>query len=66
MPIDLGQGGVSTRDYFIKVKARRIFAVVLIVLGAVLMLAAPDTVSGALMMAIGILVEIVGIALEKR
>ena len=30
------------------------------------MLAAPDTVSGALMMAIGILVEIVGIALEKR
>lgn len=39
---------------------------VLIVLGAGLMLAAPDTVSGAAMMGAGVVLEIVGIALEKR
>lgn len=47
-------------------KPRRIAAGVLLVLGAILMLAAPQTPSGAVAMGLGVLIEIVGIALERR
>lgn len=49
-------------------KARRIVAGVLVVLGAVLMFAAPETesLSGAIAMGLGVLIEIAGIALERR
>ncbi|HET7831482.1 MAG TPA: hypothetical protein VFK88_00815 [Gallionella sp.] len=45
---------------------RRIVAVILIVLGAMLMLLAPDIWQGALVLALGIVLEIVGIALEHK
>lgn len=45
---------------------RRVVAGVLIVFGAVLMLAATETLSGALVIALGVAIEIAGIALERR
>ena len=49
-------------------KARRIVAGVLVVLGAVLMFAAPEAeyVAGAIVMGLGVVLEIAGIALERR
>ena len=49
-------------------KPRRIVAGVLVVLGVVLMFAAPETesLSGAIVMGLGVLIEIGGIALEGR
>ena len=49
-------------------KPRRIIAGALVVVGAVLMFAAPETesVAGAIVMGLGVLVEIAGIALERR
>ena len=45
---------------------RRIAAGVLIVFGAVLMFAAPDTMSGLVMVVLAVAIEAVGIALERR
>ncbi|MCL4799745.1 MAG: hypothetical protein KJ025_09180 [Burkholderiales bacterium] len=45
---------------------RRILAGALVVLGAVLIFAAPETVSGVVLISIGILIELVGIMLERR
>jgi len=39
---------------------------VLVVLGAVLMFTAPATMSGVVLIAVGVLIEIVGIMLERR
>ena len=39
---------------------------VLIAFGAVLMFAAPETRSGVIMIALGVAIEIAGIALERR
>lgn len=49
-------------------KTRRIVAGALIVLGAALMFAAPESeaLGGAIVMALGVLLEIAGIALERR
>ena len=47
-------------------KPRRIVAALLIVIGAVAMFAAPKTLGGILMIAAGVLIEILGIALERR
>lgn len=49
-------------------KPRRIAAGVLVVLGALLMFAAPEAefLSGAVVMGFGVLMEIAGIALERR
>lgn len=47
-------------------KARRLVAGLLIVLGAVMLFAAPETRGGVLAIAAGVIIEIVGIALEKR
>ena len=63
---DPDQENALAQEYLGCVKPRKILAGALIVLGAVLMLAAPGTASGALMIAAAILVEIVGITLEKR
>jgi hypothetical protein len=49
-----------------KTIARRVVAGMLIVFGAVLMFAAPETLSGALVVALGVAIEIAGIALERR
>ena len=46
--------------------ARRVFAAVLIVIGAVTLFAAPETLGGLLAIAAGVTIELVGIALEKR
>ncbi len=51
---------------FKKPLARRIVAVILIALGAILMLLAPNIWQGALVLALGIVLEIVGIALEHQ
>ncbi len=47
-------------------KPRRVVATLLIVLGAVMLFAAPETLGGVLAIATGVIVEIVGITLEKR
>jgi hypothetical protein len=48
-------------------KSRRIIAISLILLGALLMLLTPDqTTGGLLIIAIGVIIEIAGITLERR
>ena len=49
-------------------KPRRIVAGALVVLGAILMFAAPgaEPLGGAIVMVLGVLLEIAGIALERR
>jgi hypothetical protein len=47
-------------------KPRRVVAAVLIALGAVMLFAAPETLGGLLAIGAGVLIEVVGIALEKR
>ena len=47
-------------------KSKRVVAVLLIALGAVMLLAAPATVGGLIAIAAGVAIEIVGITLEKR
>ncbi len=47
-------------------KPRRVVAALLIALGAVMLFAAPETLGGALAITAGVIIEIVGIALEKR
>ena len=49
-----------------KKQHRRVLAAGLIVLGALLMWFATENVGGLVLIGIGVLVEIVGIALEKR
>lgn len=49
-----------------QMKARRWVAAALVVLGAVMLFAAPETLGGLLAMAAGVMIEVVGIALEKR
>ena len=45
---------------------RRIVAGLLIAVGAVLMVMAPETWGGLLLIVVGVAVEVAGIALEKR
>lgn len=47
-------------------KFRRLVAALLIALGAVMLFAAPETRGGLLAIAAGVIIEIVGIALDKR
>jgi hypothetical protein len=46
--------------------ARRASSVILLVLGAVVMLFAPETWAGALLLILGVAIELIGIALERR
>lgn len=47
-------------------RARRTSAVILVVLGAMLMLFAPEAWPGALVLILGVVLELFGIALEHR
>ena len=49
-----------------KVTARRALAGALIVLGAVLIWLAPETWAGAVLLALGVLVELVGVSLSRQ
>lgn len=53
-------------EYHLPMKPRRVVAALLIALGAVMLFAAPETLGGVLAIAAGVIIEIVGIALEKR
>lgn len=45
---------------------RRASAVIMVVMGAILMLLAPDAWPGALLLILGIVLELAGIALEHK
>jgi type IV secretory pathway VirB2 component (pilin) len=45
-------------------RTRRVIAVILVVLGAILMFLAPEAWPGALVLILGVVLELVGIALE--
>jgi hypothetical protein len=45
---------------------RRAIAVIMMVLGAILMFLAPEVWQGALLLALGVALELIGIALEHR
>lgn len=47
-------------------RTRRVSAIILIVLGAMLMFLAPEVWQGALLLALGVVLELVGIALEHK
>lgn len=47
-------------------KARRLTAIALVVLGAALMVLAPEWAGGYLILLLGLVLEIVGIALARR
>ena len=49
-----------------RVTARRILAVTFIVLGAVLILLAPETWPGAALLALGVLVELIGWSISHQ
>jgi drug/metabolite transporter (DMT)-like permease len=63
---DQGQKPTFTFEYHLPIKPRRVVAALLIALGAVMLFAAPETLGGVLAIAAGVMIEIVGIALEKR
>jgi len=50
----------------IKPLTRRVIAVIMVVLGALLMLLAPEAWPGALLLVLGVAVELLGIALERK
>lgn len=47
-------------------RIRRASAVIMVVLGAILMLLAPEVWQGALLLALGVVLELLGIALEHK
>ncbi|HUV99086.1 MAG TPA: hypothetical protein VMV88_02935 [Gallionella sp.] len=47
-------------------RIRRTIAAIMIVLGAILMFLAPELWPGALLFALGIILELAGIALERK
>jgi drug/metabolite transporter (DMT)-like permease len=47
-------------------KARKIIAGILVVLGIMLMILAPETMTGIALVIIGVAIEAIGIALERR
>jgi hypothetical protein len=63
---DFGQAPALNFEYRLPMKPRRLVAALLIALGAVMLYAAPETLGGALAIATGVIIEIVGIALEKH
>lgn len=46
-------------------RIRRTGALILVVLGAILMLLAPEVWQGALLLALGVIIELIGITLER-
>ncbi len=49
-----------------KRRSRRVLAIFLVVLGGVLMYLAPEMWAGLVVLVIGVLVELAGIALERK
>lgn len=49
-----------------KQRTRRVLATLLVVLGGVLMYLAPEIWAGLLVLALGVVIELAGIALEHR
>lgn len=49
-----------------KRRSRRVLAMFLVLLGGALMYLAPEVWGGLLVLALGVVVELVGIALERR
>lgn len=49
-----------------KRRSRRVLAIFLVVLGGVLMYLAPEMWTGLVVLVIGVLVELAGIALERK
>jgi hypothetical protein len=49
-----------------KRRTRRVLAIFLVVLGGVLMYLAPEMWAGLVVLAVGVVVELAGIALERR
>lgn len=49
-----------------KPQTRRAIAVIMVVLGALLMLLAPEAWPGALLLVLGVALELLGIALEHK
>jgi hypothetical protein len=49
-----------------KPRSRRALAMFLVVLGGVLMILAPEIWAGLVVLALGVVVELAGIALERR
>lgn len=49
-----------------KRRSRRVLAIFLVVLGGLLMYLAPEIRIGLVVLAVGVLVELAGIALERR
>lgn len=47
-------------------RARRASAMIMVVLGVILMLLAPEVWQGALLLVLGVVLELVGIALEHK
>lgn len=47
-------------------RARRTVAVIMVMLGAILMFLAPETWPGGLVLVLGIVLELAGIAMEHR
>jgi membrane-bound ClpP family serine protease len=47
-------------------KPRRVIAIALVVLGGVLIFLAPGTPGGAVLIGLGIVIEVIGIFLERR
>lgn len=64
--LDFGQAPALSFAYRLPMKFRRLVAALLIALGAVMLFAAPETRGGLLAIAAGVIIEIVGIALDKR
>jgi hypothetical protein len=49
-----------------KRRSRRVLATILVVLGGVLMFLAPEIWAGLIVLALGVVIELAGIALERK
>lgn len=49
-----------------KQRSRRVLAMILVVLGGVLMVLAPEIWAGLVVLALGVVIEVAGIALERK
>jgi len=47
-------------------RIRRTGALIMVVLGAILMFLAPEVWQGALLLAMGVIIELIGITLERK
>ncbi len=50
----------------IKQRSRRVLAIFLIILGGVLMILAPEIWAGLVVLALGVIIELAGITLERK